>query len=182
VSFSRLIVFDKRSTGLSDHAPPGPVVLEDTMQDVLAVMDAAGVERPAVCGDLEGAALTALFAATHPELQRIVRRAVAGCLGTEPMVRTLIDAVTPSLADDRRFLKLIAKAMRSSVSPSAAQAWLRMIADIDVREALPQIRVPALIVHRAGDRAVDVGASRYAAGRIPTRWPERSWSATGAGR
>jgi pimeloyl-ACP methyl ester carboxylesterase len=68
-SFSRLIVFDKRSTGLSDHAP-GPVVLEDTMQDVLAVLDAAGAERPAVCGDLEGAALSALFAATHPERTR----------------------------------------------------------------------------------------------------------------
>jgi pimeloyl-ACP methyl ester carboxylesterase len=52
-SFCRLIVFDKRSTGLSDHAP-GPVVLEDTMEDVLAVLDAAGAERPAVCGDLEG--------------------------------------------------------------------------------------------------------------------------------
>ena len=69
VSFSRLIVFDKRSTGLSDHAP-GPVVLEDTMQDVLAVMDATGAERPAVIGDLEGAALSALFAATHPERTR----------------------------------------------------------------------------------------------------------------
>jgi pimeloyl-ACP methyl ester carboxylesterase len=68
-SFSRFIVFDKRSTGLSDHAP-GPVVLEDTMQDVLAVLDAAGAERPAVCGDLEGAALSALFAATHPERTR----------------------------------------------------------------------------------------------------------------
>ena len=57
--------------------------------------------------------------------------------------------------------------MRSSVSPGAAQAWLRMIADVDVREALPQIRMPTLLVHRTGDRAVDVGASRYAAGRIP---------------
>ena len=68
-SFSRFIVFDKRSTGLSDHAP-GPVVLEDTMQDVLAVLDATGAERPAVIGDLEGAALSALFAATHPERTR----------------------------------------------------------------------------------------------------------------
>ncbi len=68
-SFSRLIVFDKRNPGLSDHAP-GPVVLEDTMQDVLAVLDAAGAERPAVYGDLEGAALSALFAATHPERTR----------------------------------------------------------------------------------------------------------------
>src|SRR5919109_1257849 len=58
-SFCRLIVFDKRGTGLSDHAP-GPVVLEDTMEDVLAVLDAAGAERPAVYGDLEGAALSAL--------------------------------------------------------------------------------------------------------------------------
>jgi class 3 adenylate cyclase len=186
VSFSRLIVFDKRSTGLSDHAP-GPVVLEDTMQDVLAVLDAAGAERPAVCGDLEGAALSALFAATHPErtralilyaplvfpwalapeLQHMFGEQLPAAWGSEPMARTLAGVVAPSLADDQQFLQFMAKAMRSSVSPGAAQAWLRMISDIDVREALPQIRVPTLIVHRTGDRAVDVRSSRYAASRIP---------------
>jgi class 3 adenylate cyclase len=83
------------------------------------------------------------------------------------MARMLVGVVAPSLAGDQQFLQYIAKAMRSSVSPGAAQAWLRMIADIDVREALPQIRVPTLLVHRTGDRAVDVGASRYAASRIP---------------
>jgi class 3 adenylate cyclase len=193
VSFSRLIVFDKRSTGLSDHAP-GPVVLEDTMQDVLAVMDAAGAERPAVCGDLEGAALSALFAATHPErtralvlyaplvkgsgsddfpwalapeLQHLFAEQRSTAWGSEPMARLLAGVVAPSLADDQRFLQFLAKAMRSSVSPGAAKAWLRMIREIDVRAALPQIRVPTLIVHRTGDRAVDVGASRYAASRIP---------------
>jgi class 3 adenylate cyclase len=186
VSFSRLIVFDKRSTGLSDHAP-GPVVLEDTMQDVLAVLDAAGAERPAVCGDLEGAALSALFAATHPErtralilyaplvfpwalapeLQHMFGEQLPAAWGSEPMARTLAGVVAPSLADDQQFLQFMAKAMRSSVSPGAAQAWLRMISDIDVREALPQIRVPTLLVHRTGDRAVDVRSSRYAASRIP---------------
>jgi pimeloyl-ACP methyl ester carboxylesterase len=193
VSFSRLIVFDKRSTGLSDHAP-GPVVLEDTMQDVLAVLDATGAERPAVCGDLEGAALSALFAATHPErtralvlyaplvkgtgsddfpwalapeLQHMFGEQLSTAWGSEPMARTLAGVVAPSLADDQQFLHFMAKAMRSSVSPGAAQAWLRMIRDIDVRAALPQIRVPTLLVHRTGDRAVDVESSRYAAGRIP---------------
>jgi pimeloyl-ACP methyl ester carboxylesterase len=192
-SFSRLIVFDKRSTGLSDHAP-GPVVLEDTMEDVLAVLDAAGAERPAVYGDLEGAALSALFAATHPErtralilyaplvkgtatddfpwaltpeLQAMFREQGPAAWGSEPMARSLVGVVAPSLADDQQFLQFMAKAMRSSVSPGAAQAWLRMIREIDVREALPQIRVPTLLVHRTGDRAVDVGSSRYAAGRIP---------------
>jgi class 3 adenylate cyclase len=193
VSFSRLIVFDKRSTGLSDHAP-GPVVLEDTMQDVLAVMDATGAERPAVIGDLEGAALSALFAATHPErtralvlyaplvkgtatndfpwalapeLQHMFGEQLSTAWGSEPMARVLAGVVAPGLADDQRFLQFLAKAMRSSVSPGAAKAWLRMIRDIDVREALPQIRVPTLIVHRTGDRAVDVESSRYAASRIP---------------
>jgi class 3 adenylate cyclase len=193
VSFSRLIVFDKRSTGLSDHAP-GPVVLEDTMQDVLAVLDAVGAERPAVCGDLEGAALSALFAATHPErtralvlyaplvkgtgtdefpwalapeLQHMFGEQLPAAWGSGPMARMLAGVVAPSLADDQQFLQFLAKAMRSSVSPGAAQAWLRMIREIDVREALPQIRVPTLLVHRTGDRAVDVGASRYAGGRIP---------------
>jgi class 3 adenylate cyclase len=75
--------------------------------------------------------------------------------------------VAPSLADDQQFLQFMARATRSSVSPGAALAWLRMINDIDVREVLPQIRVPTLLVHRTGDRAVDIGASRYAAGRIP---------------
>jgi pimeloyl-ACP methyl ester carboxylesterase len=188
-AFSRLIVFDKRSTGLSDHAP-GPVVLEDTMEDVLAVLDAAGAERPAVYGDLEGAALSALFAATHPErtralilysplvkgtgsddfpwalapeLQAMFREQGPAAWGSEPMARLLVGVVAPSLADDQRFLQFMAKAMRSSVSPGDAQAWLRMISEIDVREALPQIRVPTLLVHRT----VDVGSSRYAAGRIP---------------
>jgi pimeloyl-ACP methyl ester carboxylesterase len=119
-SFSRLIVFDKRGTGLSDRVP-GPVVLEETMQDVLPILDATGAERPAVYGDLEGAALSVLFAATHPE-------------------RT-------------RALVLYAPLVKGTGT--------------DVRQALPQIRVPTLIVHRTGDRAVDVGSSRYAAGRIP---------------
>jgi pimeloyl-ACP methyl ester carboxylesterase len=135
VSFSRLIVFDKRSTGLSDHAP-GPVVLEDTMEDVLAVMDAVGAERAAVCGDLEGAALAALFAATHPErtralilyaplvkgtgtddfpwalapqLQGMFREQPPVTWGSEPMARTLAGVVAPSLADDQRFLQFLAR-------------------------------------------------------------------------
>ncbi len=92
---------------------------------------------------------------------------LAAAWGSEPMARLLAGVVAPSLADDQQFLDFLAKAMRSSVSPGAAQAWLRIISDIDVRQALPQIRVPTLIVHRTGDRAVDVGSSRYAAGRIP---------------
>jgi class 3 adenylate cyclase len=192
-SFSRLIVFDKRGTGLSDRAP-GPVVLEETMQDVLAVLDATAAERPAVYGDLEGAALGALFAATHPERTRAlvlyaplvkgtgtddfpwalapeIRQTfleqLPAAWGSEPMARMLVGMVAPSLADDQQFLRFMAKAMRSSVSPGAALAWLRMIAEVDVREVLPQVRVPTLIVHRTGDQAVDVGASRYAAGRVP---------------
>ena len=146
-SFSRLIVFDKRSTGLSDHAP-GPVVLEETMEDVLAVLDAAGAERPAVYGDLEGGALSALFAATHPErtralilygtlvkgtgtddfpwaltpeLQAMFREQGPAAWGSQPMARLLVGVVAPSLADDQQFLQFMAKAMRSSVSPGAAR-------------------------------------------------------------
>jgi pimeloyl-ACP methyl ester carboxylesterase len=130
VSFSRLIVFDKRSTGLSDHAP-GPVVLEDTMQDLLAVLDATGAERPAIYGDLEGAAQSALFAATHPErtralilyaplikgsgsddfpwglapeLQGMFGEQLPAAWGSESMARTLVGVVAPSLADDQQFL------------------------------------------------------------------------------
>jgi class 3 adenylate cyclase len=102
-----------------------------------------------------------------PELQHMFGGQLPAAWGSEPVARLLAGVVAPSLADDQQFLQFMAKAMRSSVPPGAAQAWLRMIADIDVREALPQIRVPTLIVHRTGDRAVDVGASRYAASRIP---------------
>ncbi|HET7517945.1 MAG TPA: adenylate/guanylate cyclase domain-containing protein [Actinomycetes bacterium] len=105
--------------------------------------------------------------ALAPELQHMFGGQLPAAWGSEPMARLLAGVVAPSLADDQPFLQFLAKAMRSSVSPGAAKAWLRMIADIDVREALPQIRVPTLLVHRTGDRAVDVGASRYAAGRIP---------------
>ena len=165
-SFSRLILFDKRSTGLSDHAP-GPVVLEDTMQDVLAVLDATGAERPVVYGDLEGAALSALFAATHPERTRalILYAPLVKGTGSDNFPWTLAPELQAMFGE--RFLTFMARAMRSSVSPGAAMAWLRMIADIDVRDALPQIRVPTLILHRTGDRTVDVGSSRYAASRIP---------------
>jgi class 3 adenylate cyclase len=105
--------------------------------------------------------------ALAPELQSVFGEQGPAAWGSEPMARLLAGVVAPSLADDQRFLQFLAKAMRSSVSPGAAQAWLRMIRDIDVREALPQIRVPTLLVHRTGDRAVNVRASRYAAGRIP---------------
>jgi class 3 adenylate cyclase len=192
-SFSRLIVFDKRGTGLSDRVP-GPVVLEETMEDVLAVLEATGAERPALYGVAEGAALSALFAATHPErtralilyapllkgtrsddfpwalapeMQEMFLEQAAASWGSEPLAKLQVRMLAPSLADDDGFLQVMARGMRSSVSPGGALAWLRMIAEIDVRDVLPQIRVPTLLLHRTGDRAVDVRASRWAAGRIP---------------
>jgi class 3 adenylate cyclase len=192
-SFCRLIVFDKRGTGMSDRVA-GPVVLEDTMQDVLAILDETGAQRPAVYGEGEGAALSALFAATHPErtralimyaplvkgtrtddfpwalapeIQGMFLEQVPAAWGSEPIASMMVSMLAPSLAGDERFLQFMARALRSSVSPGAALAWLRMIAEVDVREVLPQIRVPTLILHRPADRAVDVGASRYAADGIP---------------
>ena len=120
VSFSRLIVFDKRSTGLSDHAP-GPVVLEDTMQDVLAVLDAAGAERPAVIGDLEGAALSALFAATHPERTRAL-------VLYAPLVKgTATDDFPWALAPELQHLfgEQLSTAWGSDPWPGRWQAWSR---------------------------------------------------------
>jgi hypothetical protein len=77
--------------------------------------------------------------ALAPELQGLFGEQLPAAWGSAPMARTLGGVVAPSLAGDQPFLQFLAKAMRSSVSPEAAQAWLRMIADIDVREALPQI-------------------------------------------
>jgi pimeloyl-ACP methyl ester carboxylesterase len=115
--------------------------------------------------------------ALAPELQGMFGEQGPAAWGSERMARLLVGVVAPSLADDQQFLQFIAKAMRS-VSPGAAQAWLRMIADIDVREALPQIRVPTLLVHRTGDRAVDVERAAMPPAGSPAPGSSSSQTAT----
>jgi class 3 adenylate cyclase/pimeloyl-ACP methyl ester carboxylesterase len=187
-SFSRLILFDKRGTGLSDRVPISELpTLEQRMDDVRAVMDAAGSQRAALFGVSEGGPMCALFAATYPE--RTSALVLYGSYAKRlrdpdyPWAPTAgerqrwyelierdwgggvdIDTMAPNA--DRPFREWWARYLRMSASPGAALALGRMNAEIDIREVLPTIRVPTLILHRTGDRDIDVGGARYIAGRI----------------
>ena len=190
-SFSRLIVFDKRGTGLSDRVPVNKLpTLEERMDDLRAVMDATGSERAALVGISEGGPMSMLFATTYPERVRAlvvygsyakrVRDADYPWGPTIEEHRASIDAVqrdwggptqvgiwAPSMVDDDRFKRWWGQYLRLGASPAAARAVLEMSLDLDVRDILPAIRVPTLVLHRVGDRRLEVGGARYMAERIP---------------
>jgi len=185
----RLIVFDGRGTGLSDASAAG-VLLEDRAADLRAVLDAAGAERAVLVGLGEGAATALLFAATHPERTRALvlyganARTTAGDghpYGPSPAAQDevvarmraswgaplFLDRLAPSMANDEAFGGSWARYLRMAAGPGAAIAHHRAGAAIDVRAVLPAIRVPALVLHRAGDAAVPVAAGRALAQQIP---------------
>jgi pimeloyl-ACP methyl ester carboxylesterase/class 3 adenylate cyclase len=187
-SFSRLILFDKRGTGLSDPVA-GPAPLEERMDDLRAVMDAAGSERAAIAGFSEGGPLAILFSATYPE--RVSSLALcgtfafgnldaednpAGARGVQAMT-TINEAfqewgtgkmfalLAPSY--EGRMASLGAAAFeRSAASPRMAKALYDMAAEIDVRDILPTIGVPTLVVHREHE-LIPVEGARYIASHIP---------------
>jgi class 3 adenylate cyclase len=190
-SFSRLIQFDKRGTGLSDRIVEIPT-LEQRMDDVRAVMDAAGSERAALFGISEGGPMSILFAATYPE--RAAALVLYGSIakgswtsdypwgarlddeGREEWLEGWrkewggpygIESWAPSVADDAQFRQWWAKFLRLGASPSAVINVFNMNAAIDVRDILPAVHVPTLVLHRSGDRAVEVEQGRYLAQHIP---------------
>jgi pimeloyl-ACP methyl ester carboxylesterase len=188
-SFSRLILFDKRGTGLSDRVADMPS-LEVRMDDVRAVMDAVGSERAALFGYSEGGPMCALFAATYPT--RTMALIMAGSYArktaapdhpwgpNEEQFLAYMDQVehewggpveidkrAPSMAGDEGFRQWWGRLVRASASPAAAAMVQRMNAQIDIRHLLPAIHVPTLILHSVNEQIVDVGASRYLAGQIP---------------
>ena len=188
-SFSRLILFDKRGTGLSDRVAEFPD-LETRMDDVRAVMDAVRSSRAALLGYSEGGPMCALFAATYPErttalimLGAYARRIWASDYPWGPTKEEFgqfvdqtvrdwggpvgLEVRAPSLFHDPRFREWWARLLRLGASPSASRALLRINAEIDVRQVLPAIRVPTLIVHNTGDRTTPVEFGRYMAERIP---------------
>ncbi len=188
-SFARLIIFDKRGTGLSDSVPHTQT-LEERMDDVLAVMDDAGSTQAVLLGPSEGGAMAALFAATHPERVRslILYGACARWLqapdypeGRPRAVAELyaerwidgwgsgasLGVLAPSLAHDERFRRWWGRFERHSVRPGMVRRIIATINDTDVRAVLGAIRVPTLILHRRGDRLIDVANGRYLAGQIP---------------
>src|SRR5918996_152464 len=190
-SFSRLILFDKRGTGLSDRVPINQLpTLEQRMDDVRAVMNAVGSERAALCGVSEGGPMCSLFAATYPEKtlalvmigtyakrvrdadypwgptaeQReqffeVMRKQWGGPVGIEERA--------PSVAHDPQFRDWWATYLRMGASPGAAVALTQMNAEIDVRQVLPSVHVPTLVIHRTEDQCLKVEEGRYVAERIP---------------
>jgi pimeloyl-ACP methyl ester carboxylesterase/DNA-binding winged helix-turn-helix (wHTH) protein len=190
-SFSRLILFDKRGTGLSDRVPlSGLPTLEQRMEDVHSVMDAVGSERAILIGVSEGGPMCSLFAATYPDrtlglvmigtyAKRIrdddypwapseeQREAFFELIRRDWGKPVGIEERAPSMADNPEFREWWATYLRMGASPGAAVALTKMNAEIDVREVLPSIRVPTLVIHRSDDMCLKVEEGRYVASRIP---------------
>lgn len=190
-SMARLILFDKRGTGLSDAVPVDQLpTLEQRLDDVRAVMEAAGSERAALLGVSEGGPLCSLFAATYPErtealimIGSYARRLRDDDYPWGPtreerdaFCQTVletwggpvgIDERAPSRAADPAFRDWWSSYLRMGASPGAAVALTRMNAEIDIRGLLPSIRVPTLVLHRSGDRCLRLEEGRYLASHIP---------------
>ena len=186
--FTRVILFDRRGSGMSDRVDPG--ALEEQMDDVRAVLDAAGSERAAVLSESEGAALACLFAATYPER-------VSGLVLWAPIARmvadegyewawteqqraewieyvywhwgegTAADLLAPSRAADPAFKAWVGRMERLAQSPGAIRRTLEVVGEHDVRSVLPFIRTPTLVVRREGDLSTDPRHARYVAEHIP---------------
>jgi pimeloyl-ACP methyl ester carboxylesterase/DNA-binding winged helix-turn-helix (wHTH) protein/class 3 adenylate cyclase len=190
-SFSRLILFDKRGTGLSDPVPLNELpTLEQRMDDVRAVMNAVGSEQAALVGVSEGGPLCTLFAATYPEktsalimIGTYAKRVWAPDYPWAPTpddrerfleeIRQRwgapvgIDERAPTKAHDPKFREWWAAYLRMGASPGAALALTQMNAEIDVRNVLPSVRVPTLVIHRSDDRCLKVEEGGYVASQIP---------------
>jgi pimeloyl-ACP methyl ester carboxylesterase len=190
-SFSRLIRFDKRGTGMSDGVSGAPT-LETRMDDLRAVMDAVGSRRAAFYGLSEGAAMSLLFAATYPErtaalairsafprrmwspdypwgqteaeYEREVERALRVFGPRDQAIEAIRTLGRYTAAEAESFLQML----RFGASPGALEALHRMNKDIDVRHVLPTVRVPTLIMHGSDDTIVPVDVARYIASQIPT--------------
>ena len=190
-SFCRLILLDKRGTGMSDRTSQ-IFTLEQRMEDVHAVMEAAGSERAALFGFSEGGPMSVLFAATYPErtsgLVLYGSYAKRSWAPDYPFAWTseqwdaflvqleatwgkpegaVLELWAPSVAHDEQAAKASAAYLRASASPGAAVAVMKMNREIDVRDILPSVRVPTLVVHRVDERVIHIDNARYMASRIP---------------
>jgi class 3 adenylate cyclase len=190
-SFSRLILFDKRGTGLSDRVNESELpTLEQRIDDVRAVMDAAGSERAALFGSSEGGNMSVLFAATYPE--RTVALITLGIFAKriwaedypwaptrderEEFFRLVgegwgglvdLEVLAPSMIGNAEFEAWWPRYLRQSATPRDAVALARMNTEIDIRSILPSILVPTLVMQRTGDLDVNVEEGRFIGSRIP---------------
>jgi len=190
-SFCRVILFDKRGTGMSDRGSQ-IFALEQRMHDVQAILDAVGSERAALFGISEGGPMSLLYTATYPDRTSALvlygsyaKRSWASDYPfgwKDEQWQTVLDDIehhwgspkslsiamrAPSIASDPHTAERIASYYRAAASPGAAAAILRMNREIDVRNVLPATRVPTLILHRTAERVIDVGHARYMAQHIP---------------
>lgn len=190
-SFARLILFDKRGTGLSDRVAEHELpTLEQRMDDVRAVMDAAGSERAALLGVSEGGPMCTLFAATYPDRTTALimygsyaRRAKAADYpwgrdrdDQEAFLREIdenwggpvgLAKRAPSRMNDRRFVDWWSAYLRHSASPRACRVLTQMNHDVDVRHVLPSVHVPTLVIHREGDLVMHTEEARFIAREVP---------------
>jgi len=187
--FARVILFDKRGTGLSDRVGALPT-LEQRMDDVRAVMTAAGSPEAVLLGISEGGPMCSLFATTYPEKTRALimigtyaKRLWAPDYPWAPTKEARerfldeiranwggpvgIDLRAPSRAADPAFREWWSNYLRQGASPGAALTLTQMNAQIDVRDVLPLVRVPTLVLHRSGDRCLHVDEGRYVARLVP---------------
>jgi class 3 adenylate cyclase len=181
-SFSRLVMFDRRGTGLSDPVS-SPPTLEQQMDDLCAVLDAIGIEKTAIwgAGDL---GLSAMFAATYPErVTTLVLSSVAaqGATTLTPELRTqfldaieqhwgdgtLLEVYAPSQVGNHAFQDWWGRMQRSAVSPGMARQLMDMLAETDLRPILPTIRVPTLVTHQTDNRYIPIEYGREVASLIP---------------
>lgn len=189
-SIGRVIAFDQPGTGISDPVALDELpTMEQWMDDVRIVMDAAGCERATLVAEGAAGPLAILFAATHPErtdglvllgsFARMMRddgypwgfpvdslnKGIENWLAIWGTGRQLAISA-PSVADDEQEVRVMGRAERHSASPGVARAYFRLIMELDVRHVLPAVRVPTLVIHRSGDRWIRIGHARYLADNI----------------
>jgi class 3 adenylate cyclase len=189
-SFARVAVFDKRGTGMSDRVADLPG-LDQRMDDVRAVMDAAGMERAAVLGISEGGPLACLFAASQPQRCHALvlygsfarfsswlptaqaLQAFIGYIGSQWGSGGSLGLFAPSRASDPAFQAWWGRFERLGASPSAAIALMRMNSQIDVSDVAAAVHVPTLVIHRRDDVTIAAEGGRLLAERIaPARYLE----------
>lgn len=189
-SFCRLIVFDKRGSGLSDR-DVGDSTLEERMDDLRAVLDAVGSERAAVLGFSEGGSLAMLFAATYPE--RVQALVLFGAFARviqapdspqgnllsariDELIRTVeeewgeghtLKRLFPSLANLPAAVEFMGRFERASLSPRAARRHLKWISEIDTRDVARSLHVPTLVAHRSEDQLIPIADGRWLGEHIP---------------